>query len=60
MKPINSHTISRLVCTMRAMLNGMAGKKRSPITYCSPRVMPKTICPTNRPMAAMKYSLETD
>jgi hypothetical protein len=26
MKPNNSQTISRLVCTMRAMLNGMAGK----------------------------------
>ena len=60
MKPNSSHTISRLVCTMRAMLNGIAGNIRSPIRYCRPSVRPKTIWPTNRPMAAMKYSLATD
>src|SRR5512145_2239725 len=60
MKPNSSHTISRLVCTMRAMLNGIAGNARSPIRYCRPSVRPKTICPTNRPIAAMKYSRDTD
>ncbi|MNP43580.1 hypothetical protein D3C76_1374060 [compost metagenome] len=47
MKPNSSQTISRFVCTMRATLNGMAGNRKSPMTYCKPMIRPNRICPTN-------------
>ena len=59
MKPISSQTISALVCTMRATLKGMAGKRKSPSTYCRPMIRPNRICATNSAMAAMKYGFAT-
>jgi hypothetical protein len=54
MKPNSSHTISRLVWTIRATLNGISGNRKSPMTYCRPMIRPKMICPTKSPIAAMK------
>ena len=45
MKPNSSHTISRLVCTIRATLNGMAGNRKSPTTYCRPSDQAKQYLP---------------
>src|SRR5690606_25203543 len=59
MKPNSTQTISRLVCTIRATLNGMAGNRKSPMTYWVAMTRPKRICPTNRIMANTKYGRAT-
>ncbi len=54
MKAMSSQTMSVLVWTMRATLNGISGNRKSPMTYCRPMISPNRIWARNRAMAAMK------
>jgi hypothetical protein len=60
MKPISSHTMSRLVCTMRAMLNGMCREQQVADQVLQAQRMPKTIWPDEQAECADEIQRATD